>query len=235
MLAQRMLASHSSSICSLSAFELLDEPILERIAFYLAADSLVGPPSTLIPLLCISRTINTSLKFRCDSHLYSHIFSYKFDSAAVLRRLSWGRTTVKCMAEELRKRSITLTRMRHRNAGGLEYLQEDLWTVYLMILENDYKNMVQLCSWGELPTWLANVIEAKCLVPPRHPLSWFNDIEVTSLALWLLWMSRDKGQLLVCQFTCMVSYWHQRASSMKTPMHAVNCWRCLTPSLSKDI
>jgi hypothetical protein len=229
-----MLAAHSS-LCSLSPFELLDDPILERIAFYLAADSFIGPPSELVPLLCISRTINESLRFRSDSHLYSQIFCYKFDSAAVLRRLSWGRTTVGCMAEELRKRSTTLSRIRHRNAENFPYLQEDLWTVYLMILENDCKNMAQLCFWAELPTWVATVIEHKCQVTPQHPLSWFNDIEGTSLALWLLWMNSDEGQPLICGLGCMVSHWHQRASGMKIPIHAINYPTGLSPSLYKDI
>ncbi|OAX38200.1 hypothetical protein K503DRAFT_691971 [Rhizopogon vinicolor AM-OR11-026] len=186
-----MLAAHPS-LCSLSLFELLDDPILERIAFYLATDRFIGPPSELVPLLCISRTINESLRFRSDSHLYSQIFRYKFDSAAILRRLSWGRTTAHCMAKELLKRCATLTRIRNRNPENIAHLQEDLWTIYLMMLENDCKNMVQLRGWAELPTWLANVIEDKCQVPLQHPLSWFNDIEGTSLALWLLWMSSDE-------------------------------------------
>jgi len=197
MLAQRMLATHSSLGSSLSPFELLDHPILERIAFYLAADRVIGPPSELIPLLSISRTINASLKFRNDSHLYSQIFSYKFDSVAVLRRLPWGRTTANCMAEELRKRATTLTRIRRRD---ILHLQEDLWTVYLMMLENDCKNIAQLRFWAELPTWLANVIEDKYQLPPQHPLSCFNDIESTSLMLWVLWMSSDEGQLLLCRY-----------------------------------
>lgn len=229
-----MLEAHSS-LSSLSPFELLDHPILERIAFYLATDRFIGPPSKLTPLLSISRTVNASLRFRSDSHLYSQIFCHKFDSAAVLRRLPWGRTTVDCMAVELRKRCITLTRMRHRNPENLAYLQEDLWTVYLMMLENDCKNIDQLCLWAELPMWLVNVIEDKYQVPRHHPLSFFNDIEGTSLALWLLWMSSDEGQLLVCRLLCMVSHWYQRASGMKTPMHAVNYWTSLSPSLYKDI
>ncbi|KAG2132978.1 hypothetical protein DEU56DRAFT_739187 [Suillus clintonianus] len=190
-----MLAGPSASLCSLSPFELLDTPILERIAFYLATARFIGPISELVPLLCTSRTINSSLSSRSNSHLYSQIFCQKFDSAAVLRRLSWGRTTVERMSEELRKRSTILTRMRHWNAEHFAYLQEDLWAVYLMMLENDGKNMAQLCIWAELPMWIADVIEDKCQVPREHPLSWVNDIEGTSLVLWLLWMSSSKGSV----------------------------------------
>ncbi|KAG1738427.1 uncharacterized protein EDB91DRAFT_1249341 [Suillus paluster] len=195
MLAQRMLAGPSASLCSLSPLELLDAPILERVAFYLATGRFIGPPSELIPLLCTSRTINASLRFRSNSHLYSQIFHQKFDCAAVLRRLSWGRTTVECLSEELRKRSTILTRIRHRNVENFTSLQEDLWAVYLMMLENDHKNMAQLCLWAELPMWIANAIEDKCQVPREHPLSWVNDIEGTSLALWLLWMSSNEGSV----------------------------------------
>jgi hypothetical protein len=203
MLAQRMLAGPSASLRSLSPFELLDVPILERIAFYLVTSRFIGPPSELVPLLCTSRTINASLRFRDNNHLYSQIFCQKFDSAAVIRRLSWGRTTVECLSEELRKRSTTLTRMRHQNAENFAHLQEDLWTVYLMLLENDGKNADQLCLWAELPIWLANVIEDKCQLPREHPFSWINDIEGTSLILWLLWMSSSEGQLLECQLLHM--------------------------------
>lgn len=203
MLAQRILAGPSASLRSLSPFELLDVPILERIAFYLATNRFIGPPSELVPLLCTSRTINASLRFRDNHHLYSQIFCQKFDSAAVIRRLSWGRTTVECFSEELRKRSTILTRMRHRNAENFAHLQEDLWAVYLILLENDGKNMAQLCLWAKLPTWIASVIEDKCQVPREHPLSWVKDIEGTSLVLWLFWMSSDEGAFLVCQLLHM--------------------------------
>lgn len=203
MLAQRMLAGPSASLRSSSPFELLDVPILERIAFFLVTSRFIGPPSELVPLLCTSRTINASLRFRDNYHLYSQIFCQKFDSTAVTRRLPWGRTTVECLSEELRKRSTMLTRMRHRNAENSVHLQEDLWTVYLMLLENDGKNTDQLCLWAELPIWLANVIEDRCQVPREHPLSWVNDIESTSLMLWLLWMSSSKGQLLECRLLYM--------------------------------
>lgn len=195
MLAQRVLAGPSASLRSLSPFELLDVPILERVAFYLVTSRFIGPPSELVPLLCTSRTINASLRFRDNNHLYSQIFCQKFDSAAVIRRLSWGRTTVECLSEELRKRSTTLNRMRHQNAENFAHLQEDLWTVYLMLLENDGKNTDQLCLWAELPVWLANVIEDKCQVPREHSFSWINDIEGTSLILWLLWMSSSEGSV----------------------------------------
>jgi hypothetical protein len=85
--------------------------------------------------------------------------------------------------------------MRHQNAENSAHLQEDLWVVYLMLLENDGKNMAQLYLWADLPIWLANIIEDKCQVPREHPLSWVNDNEGTSLILWLLWMSSTEASV----------------------------------------
>lgn len=173
----------------LSPFERLayDRPALDLIAFYLAVDPFLGPPSNLVSLLLTSRTVYEHLCIKNNPHLYSEIFRYKFDAAALDRRLSPSWTSASCLANELRLRFVALKYIRHGRVSVFPD-RDALWRSYLMMLENDGRNEQHLCQWANLPQWALSAVALRCLsridyedCPP--------DPEGTSLALWLLWMT----------------------------------------------
>lgn len=179
----------------LSPFEQLafTNPVLDRIAFYIAVDPFLGPPSNLVPLLLTSRSVYNHLCFQRNSPLYASIFRHKFDCAAVERRLSPGWTFTPYLAEELRARCIALKYIR-RGTVALDDDRDALWSSYLMMLENDGCNEKQLCNWANLPRWAISAVALRCLpfrVSPDSTVI-FSDPEGTSLAVWLLWMISDK-------------------------------------------
>ncbi|KAI6039866.1 hypothetical protein EDC04DRAFT_2567997 [Pisolithus marmoratus] len=174
----------------LSPFERLayERPALDLIAFYVAVDPFLGPPSNLVSLLLTSRTVYEHLCVKNNPHLYSEIFRYKFDVAALERRLSQKWTSAPCLANELRLRCVALKYIRHGRVAGLPD-RDALWRSYLMMLDNDGRNEQQLCQWANLPQWALSAVALRCL-----PLKDYDDLppdpEGTSLALWLLWMTK---------------------------------------------
>lgn len=176
-------------LCSRSPFERLayTRPILDLIAFYVAVDPFLGPPSNLVSLLLTSRTVHEHLCVKNNPHLYSEIFRFKFDVAALERRLSPSWTSAPCLANELRHRCVALKYIRQGRVSGPPD-RDALWRAYLMMLENDDRNEQHLCQWANLPQWALSAVALRCL-----PLRDYDDLppdpEGTSLALWLLWMT----------------------------------------------
>ena len=143
---------------SLSPLELLAPEILERIALSAAEEQLVGPPSILLPLLVTSKTINFALSPKKNNNLYAKIFAFKFDTAAASRRLSSRWLTSRSIALELRHRFEALSRVRRGIVDGSK-LPNDLWTVFLVLLEHDHKNMLQLTEWARAGAFALRVAE----------------------------------------------------------------------------
>ncbi|KAH7884774.1 hypothetical protein F5I97DRAFT_1500273 [Phlebopus sp. FC_14] len=176
-----------------SAFERLGRtnPILDLIAFYVAVDPFLGPPSNLVPLLLTSHTIYTHLSLSNNTRLYADIFRHKFDCLALERRLSNRWTSAPCLAQELRNRFIALKYIR---SGGISPLsnRDALWRAYLMMLENDGHNEQQLFEWAHLPRWVSNAVALRTSLGHRNSDFLSRAEEGTSLAIWLLWMTSTK-------------------------------------------
>ncbi|KAG6335185.1 hypothetical protein ID866_3911 [Astraeus odoratus] len=167
--------------CTLSPFERLvsTNPVLDLIAFYVAVDPFLGPPSNLLPLLLTSRIVYNHLRVKSNPHLYANIFCHKFDCDAPERRLSPRWTTAPCLTEELRTRCTALKYIR-KGKVSVQSDRDVLWTAYLMMLENDGRNEEQLCGWANLPQWALSAVALHCLpLPSQHIPS---DPECISLA-----------------------------------------------------
>ena len=120
--------------------------ILERIALLAVEEQLLGPPSDLLALLKTSRALNSALS-PTNNNLYARVFALKFDTAAASRRLTPRWLTSKCLTTELRLRFEALKRIRDSVIDGPMF-QRDLWTVFLILLEHDHKNALQLTGWA---------------------------------------------------------------------------------------
>lgn len=166
--------------------------ILDDIAFYLAVDPFLGPPTNLFSLLLTCRALYNHLSIANNSALYARIFRHKFDCKAIERRLSAGWTSAPCLARELRSRFIALQHIKHGNPS-LRLDREALWKAYLMLLENDGRNESQLVGWANLPNWILGVVALRSSSTGRS-IPHLSDPEGMSLAVWLLWMTSSKGE-----------------------------------------
>ncbi|KAJ7590229.1 hypothetical protein C8J56DRAFT_937145 [Mycena floridula] len=158
----------------------------ESIAYYaLTGESaFFGPPAGLSAICLISRSVYGAIRFDTNSRLYARLFCFKFDYAAPSRRLSHKWRNTRGLAQEFKKRVITLKRIRKRE----ELNVDDLWTCYLMMLENDGHNERQLVEWAILYQYIHKFTIIRYQASRDDESSWFQNTEVTALTLWLWWL-----------------------------------------------
>ncbi|TFK73283.1 hypothetical protein BDN72DRAFT_814820 [Pluteus cervinus] len=170
-----------------SASLLQDLPldIWERIAFYTVAsqESFLGPPVSVQRLSLVSRRIKDLLCVENNSRLYARIFRFKFDDVAPARRLTDRWLTTRCLANEAIRRFSAMRKIR----ASLPVGEEDLWTVHLMLSENDGKNEAQLCGWARLRQYLAALIAFR--TQQSGDSAWGKLVVHDSLLISILWMT----------------------------------------------
>jgi hypothetical protein len=99
-----------------------------------------------------SKTMNFVLSPDTNSIIYSRIFALKFDTTAASGRLSGRWRTSRCRTAELLLRFEVLNRIRRGDINS-PMLTDDLWTVFLILLEHDHKNAKQLTEWAKVHTF----------------------------------------------------------------------------------
>ncbi|KAF8816956.1 hypothetical protein BYT27DRAFT_7205344 [Phlegmacium glaucopus] len=184
----------------------IPQEIIEHIAYFTATDTFLGPPSSLLPLLLANRQINSCLSITTNHHLYARIFRYKFDTAAPLARLGEDELASQAFAEELKRRCVVLTRLRARidsttrarHADKDNYklsVHDVLFTAYILMLENDGKNEIQLQEYGQMKAWIRefwfDARGASLAVYSIRIGNWPPDRPETALAMWLFWFLLD--------------------------------------------
>lgn len=154
-----------------------------HIAVCTACIDPLGPPIHLPALLATCSTIYRTLTG--DSELFARIFRAKFDCSAPRRR--FGVLLNRALADQLKTYCTTLKRIR---AGDLHAptLEFDLWQAFLMLLESDGKNFVQLVEYARLPSFADRLIRIR-LSEGRAPGEWPIEDNVNSLTAWLCWMT----------------------------------------------
>ena len=217
----------------------LPPDVLEIIGFYTATHSVIGPPSGLLPLLTLSRSVYATLNRKANPHIYARIFKYKFDYSAPLRRLGKLNTekdvsfnsrdfTAQIYAKELVRRFRVLQYIRageyarvhpilpqsQTNARTYEedgkLVDELLWVSYIMVTENEGRNVSQLKYYARIEKWLSIFWFSpeglsgteKALIFDVWPLSQASN-ELTkkhilmrsTLAMWLFWFFLSPGDL----------------------------------------
>jgi len=144
-------------------------------------------PTNLIPLLLTSKHLSHQLSFTENPRLYSEIFQAKFDTSAIGRRErersvihdpghNEGKVlpgvNAKGMAGELKRRCVALKRLRRavrdKEVGVVQ--EEDVWTIYLMLLENGtfWTNNHEVCPAWYHPDLQTNRTIASTPTPPSR-------------------------------------------------------------------
>ena len=193
---------------SLSILCQLPSEVLDQIAYFLGSDPFLGPPAALVPLLLTNRELNSRLSLRSNSYLYGRIFCEKYDISAARKRFG-DRLTSEKLADELRRRSVVLKRLKRRidstrataRCAGEESkipLQEVLFTAYTLILEDEGKNMTQLQQYGRIHDWIGEF----WFHPRGSSLAryytrtgrWLLNRTETDLGMWLFWFLLEPGE-----------------------------------------
>ena len=200
-----VILSNAFLAMGFSQLDRIPQEILEHIAFQVAASNFLGPPSGIVPLICLNRHTYTSLG--SNNHLYARIFAAKFDTAAAERRLGLKRISPGVLALELQRRCFYLKRLRAQvdarfGQGSNDSEEGLLLHVYLMMLENDGKNELQLREYGKIESWLRTYWfdEAGSSLASLHLLKneWPASDTKLSVAMWLLWFFLRLGSF--CSF-----------------------------------
>ncbi|KAG7087747.1 hypothetical protein E1B28_013688 [Marasmius oreades] len=181
------------------SFNALPQEILEHIAFLVALQTFLGPPSSILPFISINRWTNSSLSFSSNTCLYARIFEHKFDVRPAIRRIGLHRLSTSTLSEELRKRCIYLKRIKSRidactdeeNNGRDDMLREVLNYAYLFMLENEGRNERQLREYAHIDLWLKDYWFSelgasgarRAIASNRWPVQNLNTI----IAMWLYW------------------------------------------------
>jgi hypothetical protein len=190
--------------------------VLERVALFVAQDTLEGPPRQLIPLLLINRRLESSLSLRTNPHLYASIFASKFDATPLTRRLKHMSTVPVLLASELKRRFIVLQHVKRQqyclaasseNSSKNETISithEILWTAYTMMLENEGYNEKQL-RYVHMERWLStfcfDATGASNIMNTVLCSEWPANDDINSLSMWLLWLLLRVGSFEPC-FGC---------------------------------
>lgn len=138
-----------------SRLELIPLDVLTHIAFYTVDPAPTSALDAILALLLSCRHLHRLLAVESCPQLYALIFHDKFDLRSHARRdTHCTRTT--CLASELRVRRRVLRRIRHSQVLG-QHILGDLWTTYLMLLESDGLNELQLHTAG-VGDWVLRVL-----------------------------------------------------------------------------
>ncbi|KAG9030534.1 hypothetical protein FRB95_003863 [Tulasnella sp. JGI-2019a] len=190
--------------------------LLDEIAFHTAlpnASSLspYGPPTDLTNLLLSCKTIHDTLT--SSLCLYARLFRTQFDSAALWRRFPPNWLTTHILVEELKRRWNALKRIRRVAAqwgeaqtrketttlGALEMrslntITQDLWMMYLMLLENDGMNEGQL-RWAGAQMFIWGYFSSH-LIPQAKKFGFQPETVDATLALSISWLLTTRESLL---------------------------------------
>lgn len=198
--------------------ETLASEVLQRIAFF-AADFTLGPPTSVLSMMLTCKSLSNALSIEDHPYLYDRIFRMKFDIAAPERRLGpkllLGRRsehrsrtnlgnisgapapapsmklTSSILANELRIRYATLKRIR-RQEINTPHTRQDLWIAYLMMLESDGRNEVQLIEYADIAKFVLMFLRSRLYEGSEERNNgWPIESEENALAVWLLWLVND--------------------------------------------
>ena len=184
------------------SLETVPAEILEYIAFLVATDQFLGPPSQLIPLLLTSQTIYNALSPAINHHLYSSIFEAKFDVHLARKRMGSTTLTADVLTLELKRRTLLLKCMRAMDgaltsAFSEEMKHELLLTCYLMMLEDQGKNRDQLEDYAKVSDWLQlywfHKDGSSGAIQRVNTSSWPAHTLDNALGMWLLWFFLKPG------------------------------------------
>lgn len=139
-----------------SYLERIPLDVLTHVALFTVDPSPTSALDALLQLSLSCRYIHRHISIDSCPQLYARIFREKFDLSGHYRRERHCTRTTSCLASELRVRRRVLRRVRLSQVLD-QYILGDLWTTYLMLLESDGLNELQLHTAG-VGDWVLRVL-----------------------------------------------------------------------------
>ncbi|KAG8862798.1 hypothetical protein FRB96_000808 [Tulasnella sp. 330] len=198
--------------------------LLHHIAYFAAIPtsslpSPITPPSSLLSLLSVCRAWHASLNSRDHPHLYARIFRATFDSSALYRRFHRPCLTAPSFTIELIRRWNSLKRIRYFSGGGglgsgisgasqvgwqprrykKSMVLEDLMTMYIMLIENDGRNVGVLKDYAGVEAWLDRYRSWRMIKMHSETSRMPEDSDETSLFWWVEWLLMDPNKCVMEQ------------------------------------
>jgi hypothetical protein len=166
--------------------------IIQNVAFQVVfVDDPCGRTSSLIPLLCTSKYINSVLAFGNCHHLWARIFGAMFDLGAAKRRYGDDGLWDPSLAEQLRKYCSALNCIGRGDIYS-PHILETFWMAFFMLCENDGKNRCQL-DRVRFNFFIDRFVRTRIYETRWEHNGWPAENAVNSLALWLFWMNTNLG------------------------------------------
>lgn len=162
--------------------------VLERIAFELVMTEQRGRPAELVGLLLACRDLNKKLSYKFCPALYARIHKSMFDTAAPHRRFGSKAIRPSNLTSQLRANCFMLQRIRQGDVYSPHVL-DDFWLAYVLIMENDGKNRVQLDRAG-LGVVVNKFVRSRLWEDAEN--GWPREKPINALALWLLWCTTTR-------------------------------------------
>lgn len=187
----------------LSRLESAPQEIIQEIAFHVALVSFLGPPTDLVAFLRLSKRIYTVTNGNHNHQLHARIFRSKFDIHAIPRRFGHDFAGTREQADELVRRFKGLKRIRNNNYprhssgdGDDGGLRVDMWMAYIMFLESDGNNALQLIQYAHIDRFALDFVRigGRLHDEAQQNMGWVVDNEINALGMWLFWFT-DNGSI----------------------------------------
>jgi hypothetical protein len=173
-----------------SVWHRIPPEVISRIALEVEHLDPLGPPSAHLALLTTCKHVHSAL--RDSSTFLTGVFRDRFDVTAAPRRYGPRVARANNLITQLKRNAHTLCTFRHRALDGEhhdETLLPHLWQVFLLLMEDDGKNRLQL-EWAGVYEFVHDFVM-------QHrwdgPSGWPVDKPVHSLVLWIMWLMTDRG------------------------------------------
>ncbi|KAF6748348.1 hypothetical protein DFP72DRAFT_916481 [Ephemerocybe angulata] len=170
----------------------LPREILESIAYELVAQSPLGAPAPLIPLLLTNKAIYQALSMESGTPLYSHICRLKFDVGAVTRRAFTPGP--RDLNGHLVQMCNLLRFIRSGDSSDEAELEAQLTLAYVAMLDNDGKNRAQLQHAG-IVGFVDRFVRTRLNEGMEENDMWPQANVLNACALWLMWMFTTRESL----------------------------------------
>jgi len=172
----------------------LPQEILENIIIQLVLIHPLASPSHSIPFLLSCKYFHSILAFGNSHSLWARLFTIKFDLGAANRRFGDRALWSPNLATQLQSYCINLQRIRSGDIFS-PHILDIFWTTFIMLTENDGKNMCHLQQAG-LDDFVDRFVRTRLGESRLDHNGWPAENDVNALALWIFWMTSTRGQFL---------------------------------------
>ncbi|KAF7796201.1 hypothetical protein EIP86_007375 [Pleurotus ostreatoroseus] len=178
------MGQHSSTLLPRVPGEVLDDIVVLAVAS-------LGPPQELASALQSCRHVYQSIN---RNDVGSRIFRCKFDISAAERRFPAFSLYPSSLYKQLQSYCRTLRVVRSGDIFD-RHVDDHLWNIYFMLMENDGMNAAQLIHWANVRVFIDAFVRARLHEGKDELNNWPLDNQVNALALWIMWHTSDDEEV----------------------------------------